>query len=76
MVASRRKSGVIYVKSRRNFSLGVVSVQRTLRSTTLETSSVLEEFPPGLEPLYNRMVGQVRQKDEESLRICEKKFHF
>jgi hypothetical protein len=30
-----------------------------------ETRSVLEELPPGLDPLYDRMMGQIQQRKDD-----------
>ena len=38
-----------------------------------ETQSALEGFPPGLEPLYERIMDQIQQKnDENTVQLCKK----
>ncbi|KAI9853698.1 MAG: hypothetical protein M1813_001837 [Trichoglossum hirsutum] len=37
-----------------------------------EVQSVLEEFPPGLEPLYDRMIDQIQQgKNKRRVQLCK-----
>ncbi|KAI9777756.1 MAG: hypothetical protein M1839_008551 [Geoglossum umbratile] len=53
--------------------LWVALVCRELRDVpSWEAQSVLEEFPPGLEPLYDRMMSQIQQgKSERRVQLCK-----
>jgi hypothetical protein len=47
--------------------------QRLEKTPVRRTLSVLKEFPPGLEPLYGRMLGQIwHMEDQEDIEHCRK----
>jgi hypothetical protein len=47
--------------------------QRLEKTPVRKTLSALKEFPPGLEPLYGRMFGQIwHMEDQEDVEYCRK----
>jgi hypothetical protein len=47
--------------------------QRLEKTPVRKTLSALKEFPPGLEPLYGRMFGQIwHMEDQENVEYCRK----
>jgi hypothetical protein len=72
---SLRKTVGAYLHDNANgtFLWAALVCQRLEKTPVRKTLSALKEFPPGLEPLYGRMSGQIwHMEDQENVEYCRK----
>jgi hypothetical protein len=58
-------------KSEATFLWVALACKRLTEVMTWETSSVLKDLPPGLEPLYGRMMDQILHQGDATVEFCK-----